>query len=226
MILDQTFTIALLKAAQKAVNKALHYDPGTQKQLSKLQGKLLHIICKSPNFDCFVQFYEHEVELLSQSELEPDCEISASASALWNYLNQPTHSLANSGVKVSGDIALLTHLQKIMQDLDIDWETALIDNFGETGGHLFAKLLRSQVSAFKQTKQHATDWLPEYLSEELRVTPHRLELDFFYQQVQSVSSDVARLEKRFQKLRQSLSSRPLNGNTANKNKTAKDTNLD
>lgn len=201
-MLDPTLHIGLLKALQKTINTSLRYDPGTQAQLQTLNAKQLHIICSRPAWQCFVQFDAGEIILLGQSEQVSDCEIQASASALLAYLQEPGPTLAKSGVKVSGDVALLNHLQKIIKQVEIDWEAALNSALGDTGGHLVANVIRRQSDWLKDSSTHVAQWLPQYLSEELRLTPHRLELEDFYQQVQELNSATARLEKRLNKARQ------------------------
>ncbi len=197
---DPAIYSGLLQGLQRAINHSLKYDPGTQYQLQQLHGKQMCLRTSRPDAVCYLQFNDKQVQLASYSEAEIDCEISGQLQDIMALAWRDTHSLANSGVKVSGDISLLARLQNLIQQMDIDWEEMINEVIGDTGGHLLASFARAQHRWWQARVRELPQWLPEYLSEELRAIPAAAELDIFYRDVRKLQQDTDRLAAKIAKL--------------------------
>lgn len=208
MKVDPSLKLALLKALEKAIAKALQYDPGTLAQLATLHGKVFHIQSTAPEMAFYVQIDHPHIHLLSYIEDPIDCQISGSMANLIRMTLRDQHSLADSGVQVTGDIALLSRLQTLIKQIEIDWESAVNQALGDEVGHIFAQSLRLKFEWLGARSTQFPEWFSEYLSEELRVTPHRLELEDFYNQVQALNTDAERIAAKIRKLAQSINLRP------------------
>ena len=116
----------------------------------------------------------------------------------------PAATLINGGLELEGDSAALLELQQVLGTLDIDWEAPLVDGLGDVLGHQLAEILRATFSWGGQTRVSLERQLEEFIHEEARLSPPRLELDDFYSDVQELSLRVERLESRSRRLRQKI----------------------
>ena len=114
----------------------------------------------------------------------------------------PTATLINGGLELEGESAPLIALQKILAGVDIDWEAPLVDTLGDVAGHQLAEVLRQGFSWGRQAANSLSRQLSEFIHEEARLTPPRLELEDFYGDVRELAQRVERLDSRIARLRQ------------------------
>lgn len=206
MIGDPTLKTALAVAIENIVNTALRYDPGTRFALAELSG-VIAIECTKPEMTLYWQIHSEGIKVLGHYELSPTVRIKGSLPALMQLMMQQQSNLANSGVEVYGNTALLAQLQNILKQLDIDWEMALNKVFGDVIGHPIAELIRKKAAWTEYQAQQIPPSLGEYLSEELRSTPSQPELEKFYKDVDSLRMNTDRLSARIQQLEDVLSAK-------------------
>ena len=116
----------------------------------------------------------------------------------------PAASLINGRLELHGDSAPLLELQKILAGLEVDWEAPLVDTLGDVAGHQLAQLLRGAWGWGRQASNSLGRQLEEFIHEEARLSPPRLELEDFYKDVQALGLQVDRLESRTRRLRKRL----------------------
>lgn len=201
MRVDPALVSAVIAGLNKAIAGALKYDPGTQQALQGLHGKVLQINCTAPEFSLYAVIDTGEVRLHSYYEHTVHCTLTGSSSALIGLLWQDNHSLANSGVTVTGEPGLLNSVQHLLKQLDIDWQEPLTDILGDTAAYPLIHLIGSQSLWLRQRAQRLPDWLGDVLTEELRLLPSANELELFYQDVNDLRTDCERLQAHIQKLR-------------------------
>ena len=88
--------------------------------------------------------------------------------------------------------------------IDIDWEAPLVASLGDVAGHQLAQFLRRVFSWGKQASTGLTRQLEEFIHEEARLSPPRLEVEDFYCDVQEIGLRVDRLESRIERQLQRL----------------------
>jgi ubiquinone biosynthesis accessory factor UbiJ len=193
-------TSAGLAAAEKCINKSLQYDPATQNALTTCEGKILSLQITTPPIKIAVLIQEKSIRLMSQWDGDVDTQVSGSLIALAQIAQTPVHNLKDSGVTVMGDLQFLAQLQKILQQLDIDWEEMLTQIFGDLIGHQMAQTLRSKINWTNNRAQTAQRLASEFVTEELQAIPSKIELDDFYRQVDELRLAVDRLGARINNL--------------------------
>ncbi|VUD40769.1 hypothetical protein TDB9533_00349 [Thalassocella blandensis] len=200
---DPSITTASCMALETLLNKALQYDPATRKKLRALQHLWIHIETQKPDLHLYFSVVDENFVLRAHMEdldsANVDAKISGDFLDFVRLSNQQ-YSLSNSTLHVSGKSGVLTELQNIFSELDIDWEQALCKVFGIVPGHLLAGALRKAGSTLHQAKRSIEFHLADYLSEELRSIPSRPELEYFYQDVDDVNAQTNRIEARFKQL--------------------------
>ena len=92
----------------------------------------------------------------------------------------------------------------IWASLDMDWEAPLVDTLGDVAGHQLAQILRATIGWGSQASSSLSRQLGEFIHEEARLTPPRLELEDFYRDVQDLGQRVERLQSRTERLRRRL----------------------
>lgn len=191
---------AALAGLEKTINTALRYDPGTLVALGKLEEQVLAISVSSPSVTVYVTPAAEGIRLMSQWEGEVHTHLRGSLPSLIKLARSERSSFADSGVEVIGNTGLLVDLQRLLKNLDIDWEYALSDLLGDILGHQGANAIRSGLGYGRDRASEAKRLLSEFLTEELRVLPAKNELEFFYREVDDLRLAADRLEARVEQL--------------------------
>lgn len=194
--MTNTFTIAALASAEKMLNGALRYDPATRLGLARLEGKILALHITAPDITLFVMPMDDELRLMGNWEGDVDTQISGSLIALAQLSQTEIHNLKGSGVTVMGDLGLLADFQRLVKNLDIDWEEMLSQFTGDIIGHQTAQIIRAKAGWAKDRAKSAQRLTSEFLTEELKTLPGKPELNDFYQQVDDLRLAVDRAAAR------------------------------
>lgn len=198
---DPTLLSAVCSALERLVNTALVYDPASRQALAELEGRVLAVELSELKTTFYVVPRQDGLGIQSYYEGAVDTRLRGSTPALLALLKSSRLNLKDSGVEVFGSTGLLISLQEIALNLDLDWEEALSQVFGDILGPQGAAALRGLAGWIQGRQQSVEQRLSEYLTEELRASPSRPELEFFYQQVDGLRLTVDRLAARIDRLR-------------------------
>lgn len=203
--MDNTLIQAGLASAQTIVNKALAYDPATQAKVQGLTGKVLALHFQQPDFSIFVRF-ENGIELLSRYEYDADAALSGPLSAFINLARHDDKhaALMQSDIQIQGSSQLALSLADLASQLDIDYEAMLAELTGPVAAHIIGKNLRSVSSWLKNAGDKFKQDSVEFVRDELKVAPHKLEGETRFSQIHKLKLDTERLEARIQMLKQKL----------------------
>lgn len=191
-----TLTIAALASAEKMLNAALRYDPATRIGLARLEGKIIALQITTPGINIFIMPMDDELRLMGNWDGDVDTRITGSLLALAQLSQTEIHNLKDSGVTVMGDLSLLADLQRLVKNLDVDWEEMLSQFTGDIIGHQAAQLIRAKFGWAKDRAKSAQRLTSEFLTEELKTLPGKPELDDFYRQVDDLRLAVDRAAAR------------------------------
>ena len=203
---DPTVHTAALAALEAALNRALALSPGSLEQLAALEDKVLALHCTTPNIQVYLHPSATGIRLAGVHSGQVDTSVRGEASDFTELASStdPTATLINGRLELEGDSAPLIELQKILAEVDVDWESPLVDTLGDVAGHQVAEILRRTFSWGRQAHDSLARQLSEFIHEEARLSPPRLELEDFYADVRELAQDVERLESRTEKLRRRL----------------------
>jgi ubiquinone biosynthesis protein UbiJ len=199
---DPTVHTAAIATLEVAINRALELDPSGSAQLASLEGKIFQFSCLSPELDIYISTDGNRLKLAGYWEGEVIAAIRGNASDFADLATatDPTAALINGNLELKGDSAPLIELQKILANLDMDWEAPLVKAFGDIAGHQLAQALRGLFSWGQQASTSFLRQLEEFIHEEARLAPPRLEVEDFYQDVQQLNQRVDRLQARIRQL--------------------------
>ena len=206
-LIDPALHTAGLAALEGALNRALALAPAGRAKLAGLDGEVFALECTAPAFIVYLAPLENgSVRLMGVYDGPVTTRVRGGASdfAALATAGDPAATLINSPLELSGDSGPLIQLQQILGQLDLDWEAPLVEALGDVPGHQFAEVLRAGFSWGRATGASLARQLEEFIHEEARLSPPRLELEDFYRDVQDLGLQVDRLASRIARLRRRL----------------------
>lgn len=198
--MDPMLSTAALASAEKLINAALAYDPASRIALAELSPQVLAVQISAPDFKMFVAPSAEGIALHGHYEGEITTQLQGTLPALLSLIKSDRLNLKDSGVQLFGSTHFLAELQKILKNLDIDWEEMLSQVFGDIIGHQSAELIRSKMLWTKDRVNNMQRLTSEFLTEELRILPSAPELNFFNAQVDELTLGVDRAAARIEQL--------------------------
>ena len=204
--MDPALHTAALATLERAVNQALELSPDGRDALDTLADNVFALHCTAPRLDAYLQPGNGSIRLMGVYDGPVTTSVRGSASdfAELATAKDPTAELINGALELSGDSAPLIELQKIISNLEVDWEASLVNTLGDVAGHQLAQMLRGAYSWGRQASTGLERQLEEFIHEEARLSPPKLELEDFYSDVQQLGLQVERLESRTQRLRKRM----------------------
>ena len=192
-----------LRALERVANRLLARDPETLDGLSRLAGKVIRVELlntRHPAIDVLPG--EHGIRLETDCPRAADTLIRATPVELLIYAGFARRRVAgvSHNMEIRGDPGLAQALQRALQDLDLDWEALLA---GWTGGTLARKsnrLFNSGVDLLRNLRDKVVADLGEYSIYEKELLPDQDEVEEFNGAVEVLRDDVARLQKRLDRL--------------------------
>ena len=113
---------------------------------------------------------------------------------------------AKMQIKIDGDTQLATEISKVLQNMRWDMEEDLSKLTGDIAAHKIGEITRKTLSEAKKQSINLAEMLSEYWQEEQPLLAKKRHVEEFNSQVDTIKSDVARFEKRLNKLAKSLES--------------------
>ena len=207
--INPTVHTAALAALEATVNRALQLAPGSAATLAPVEDCVFALHCTAPAIDVFLQPEGGAIRLMGIYDGPVTTSIRGEASDFTELAtaSDPAATLNNGNLELHGDSAPLLELQKALSQLEVDWEAPLVDTLGDVAGHQLAEILRAAFSWGRQASRGLARQLEEFIHEEARLSPPRLELEDFYRDVQDLGLQVERLESRITRLRRKLRAR-------------------
>ncbi|MBA6413933.1 SCP2 sterol-binding domain-containing protein [Parahaliea sp. F7430] len=198
-----TLHTAALAALEQVLNRALELDPNSHRVLAPLSGSVFALHCSAPPFQVFLLPEDKGIRLAGQHVGTVTTRVSGEASDFAELATaaDPTAALINGKLSLEGDSGPLIELQKALSGLDLDWEAPLVNQLGDVIGHQVAQSFRGLFSFSKQAHSSLERQLEEFIHEEARLCPPRLELEDFYRDVAELAERSERLASRTERLR-------------------------
>ncbi|TQV88977.1 ubiquinone biosynthesis accessory factor UbiJ [Aliikangiella coralliicola] len=198
-------------------NRILNLDAEAHQKLKEFENKVIHIEITDlqldyyfifPNGTLVVQDSKNEFATAQAEESEESIARKTSASIsgkLRAFLAAASaehsgDSVFTGDLHFSGEINTAKKFQDFVQSLEIDWQEPLSQLLGDEITHFVSRGVNHAQQLFKNFVTQTRQDVPEYLQEEVRVTPTQTELDIFFETVDLVRSQTDRLQARLQRL--------------------------
>lgn len=199
----------LLRLINNAMQKYLDSDPEIASKLDQFQGQCLLVILTDIKKAFVVTPDSSSITVCEHSENENDdveqditTTIEANIITLMKMGLGADHQtmLNNGSLKIEGDVEFANQLRAIFKEIDIDWEEIASKYVGDSVAYqlgLFVNRFKNYSS--RSVNNFRLD-VSEYLQEESRVLPTKVEVDRFMSDVDNLDANVQRLEARVQRL--------------------------
>ncbi|WP_424947359.1 ubiquinone biosynthesis accessory factor UbiJ [Candidatus Spongiihabitans sp.] len=180
----------------------LSVDPDSKEKLAELDGKVLCIEITMPRITLFLVPANGEMEILRQCNAEADVTLTGSAMAFAKLGTAGTGSgvLSDGRVTMQGDADTGQAFQKILSQLDMDWEELLARHIGDTPARKAGNVARNFGRWASQSLDLSRHNAGEFLQEEARVLVTNLAMQRFQDSVDKLRADTDRLEQRIMRL--------------------------
>jgi len=209
-ILFDSIQNSLLALAEIGGNRLLGLDEDARARCREMQGHCIAVDIT----DLDIKLYCHPGDWGIRLSRGPparavDATISGRLMALVNLASQEDKLSTSIRERVGfdGDVALAQKLQRIIAGLDIDWEEALAQQTGDVLAFQIHHRARRLGTWLKQGADSLLQTSSEYLREEARLSPTRVEFDDFHSRLTQLRHDTARAEARLAQLLEKARSR-------------------
>lgn len=191
---------------EEAGNRLLRLDPETLRRLGELPDRPLCLEFRDLGRKLYLHPSEAGFRLATASTQPAAVTLRGNLRVFLRLgLAAGQSAPAVGEVEIEGDVGLGQRLQRILQDLDLDWEELLARLAGDAAAHQLGRAVRAAFAWQRQAFRTFGLDVAEYLQEEARVLPVRPEVDAFLGAVDVLRSDVDRLAVRIQRLREKSS---------------------
>jgi len=193
---------AAVSAFASAFNHYLQLDPEASAHMADLQGRCIALEFRGLDLTLYVIPEPDGVHLLQHSDSEPDTVLSGTPLGMAGLgLGRNTEQTLFSGaVVISGDVETGQAFKAILDSLEIDWEEQLSRLTGDVIAHQLGNAARHARRFLARARTTLEQDTGEYLQEELRVLPSRIETENFMAGVTRLAMDTDRLTARIKRL--------------------------
>lgn len=114
---------------------------------------------------------------------------------------------AKMHIKIDGDAHLVAEISKVLQHMRWDVEEDLSKVVGDIAAYKMGEVSKKTFAEAKKQSINLAEMLSEYWQEEKNILAKKRHVEQFNADVDTLKSDVARIEKRLAKLTKTLKSR-------------------
>lgn len=196
----------LARTLEQALDAYLARDPDAAARFASLEGRVLALELTGLDLVLFLSVESGRVRVRARFEGMPDAVLRGTPLALTRLAlaAEPARDLAAGGVQLEGDTEVGDAFRRLFAEVEIDWEEELSRLIGDIPAHQVGNWTRALKAWGRRSLSSLRMDLTEYLQEESRALPTRIEVEHFLDQVDTLRSDVDRLEARIRRLEQAL----------------------
>jgi len=193
---------SLLAGLEAVLNRYLRLDPDAMARMAALQPRSIAIELTPLHLTLYVVPGENGIQLRSRLESGPDTVLRGTPLGLaqLGLGSQGGKALFSGNVVIEGDVETGQAFKAILDEMDIDWEEQLSRLTGDAIAHQLGNTARRAAGALRDGRRTLEQDLGEYLQEELRVLPTRIETENFTADVSRLVMDTDRLAARIRRL--------------------------
>ena len=185
-----------------AVNRVLPLDPCYEEKLKPLSGRVIAISLTDWQISLFFLPNDQQFIVMSCYEGEADVKLTGKS---WDFFRMGINQISDKSTTIDscihfeGDVATGQRFQSLFMELNIDWEEALTEVTGDIIAHQAVKFARHASNLLNDIFNNAQENMSEYFQEEIRITPTKIEVENFFDDVAEIVSDTDELIERFNK---------------------------
>ena len=194
--------IPLTRALESAVNRYLGMDPACAARMSELEGRCIGIELRGTGMTLYIYPGTQGIRVSDRADRPADTMLHGTplAMARLGLGGNAGRTLFSGAVTITGDVETGQAFRGILDDMDIDWEEQLSRLTGDIAAHQIGRAVRQAGRLLSDGRSSFEHNLGEYLQEELRVLPARIEVGNFCNEVDRIRAATDRLDARIRRL--------------------------
>lgn len=195
----------LLSPIEGLLNRTIADSTSAVALCRKLSGRVLALHVTGMELSIFCRSDGQQLALATKHEGPVDATISGSPLALLGLVTKPPESQIRSGVvRIEGDAEAAQGFQNLLKAARPDLEEELSRIVGDVAARQIGSMARSALGFGQKATRTFGQNLAEYLQEESRDVPTRLEVNEFSSGVDRIRDGVERAEARLDLLERRL----------------------
>ncbi|MGB5541336.1 MAG: SCP2 sterol-binding domain-containing protein [Gammaproteobacteria bacterium] len=197
-----TLPAGFIRMLESAANGWMGLDPDNRARMAALEGRCIGIDLTGTGLQLYLYPGEHGIRISGEHEGPADTLLHGSPLALARLGIGGTTGkpLFTGEVTISGDVETGQEFKAILDEMDIDWEEHLSRLAGDTVAHRLGNAARRAGRTLRHGRLTLEQDIGDYLKEELRLLPARIEVDNFAADVARLRTDADRLAARIKRL--------------------------
>jgi ubiquinone biosynthesis protein UbiJ len=189
-------------AIESSLNAYLHLDPDSGGAMGEIDGRVIEFRLIGPDLSLFCIPSDGQIQVLTKHDGQSDAVVSATPLAFFRVgiSGDPSKVVSNADVQFSGDLEVGRTFYDLLVGAEIEWEELLAGRIGDIAAHQIGNVVRDMRAWLGHTRDSLRMDLSEYLQEESQIVPTRTEVEIFMDGVDTLRSDVDRLQARLERL--------------------------
>jgi len=199
----------LAASLETAVDLYLKQDPQALRRCASLEGKIIGLDVTGLGLSLYFLPSSDGIQVLGHYEGDVDTRLTGSPFSLAQLaLGSREDTLFKGAVEIKGDTELGQQFQDLLANTDWDWEEQLSHITGDVIARQIGNVARLSGKFLNDSRNTVEQDVSEYLQEEARLLPTRVEVDSFLEDVDQLRSDLDRLNARIERLLQAVDTEP------------------
>jgi ubiquinone biosynthesis protein UbiJ len=191
------------RSLESAFNRYLHLDPAAGARLAGLDGRVIALELRGLDLVVVFRVQDQDIAIIDEPDRKPDTVLRGTPLGITRLgfgRGNATGTLFSGDVEISGDVETGQAFKAVLDAIDIDWEEQLARFTGDMIAHRLGNATRHAGRWLDHTRLTLEQDLSEYLQEELRVVPTRIEIENLIEDIGRLGMDTDRLEARLKLL--------------------------
>jgi len=191
------------RGLESAFNRYLRLDPEVGARLAGLAGRVIALELRGLDLSLVIRVQGQGIAIVDEPELKPDTVLRGTPLGIIRLgfgRRNATGTLFSGDVEIDGDVETGQAFKAVLDTVDIDWEEQVSRLTGDVLAHQLGNAARHAGSWLDHARVTLEQDLSEYLQEELRVVPTRIEIENLIDAIGRLGMDADRLEARLRRL--------------------------
>lgn len=190
-------TPELMRPLESLLNRNIAGSSRARSLLAQIAGRSMELRLSSTPLRLRFEAGDEGISIRMESEMPADATIEGTPFALARLaIGDPAQSIRAGGAQVSGDAEIAQGFQKLFAAAQPDFEEELSRLTGDVAAHYLANLARDARDFMRRAGSTFAQNVAEYLTEEGRDVPTRMEAEEFLAEVDRFREATDRLEAR------------------------------
>ncbi|HET7202987.1 MAG TPA: SCP2 sterol-binding domain-containing protein [Steroidobacteraceae bacterium] len=192
---------ALLRQLATVLNRNVGQSTRATTLTAQLDGRVLALALEGTPVTLYFKIGDGRIAIDTRHEGDVDARLAGTPLGLLSLVGRAgADGMRSAGVRIEGDAEVAQRFQNLLQQAQPDFEEELSRVIGDVAAHQVANLARGILGWGRKAADSFAQNVAEYLQEEGRDVPTRVEIEEFLEAVDHLREAADRLEARLARL--------------------------